>query len=561
MKKLVTIALLAAMLLSCFAGCAMQKGEIEVAGEANVEEVAGEANVEEVNFADKLKANIAKAKDSYNFDADEVAVWTEGTSAADKTWFDAEATEKSYTINTAEAFEGFRQLINDGKNFGGWTIKLGKNINFKGYTLDGITGIFAGEFNGQGYVICNYKLNATKQKSFFPVIGDNTINKKDTGVPAVLQNFALVGGVYTVTGSQVGSVATDMNNLVNVTNVYSDAVMSVPADAEEAITKVCGIVGNMTSGGDKNFTNVEFAGSIDLSASTVEGMGAYSSGFCGAINGGSAKFKNCVVSGKIAANADYVAGYIAYDSSVGKHTFDNCVNNAEISGATYIAGFVGQTKKTSGGSVTITGCENNGKITGTKNVAGFIGQVGKAKTASITACQNNATVIGTDKVSSFVGSVASGATSTVENCTNSGAILGMAGYQVTAVGEDNKYDIRFVAAFDDAQAQAAGFVVSVYYKDADGKKAKVENVTVYAKMVYTSVKGTNAEGTEETYAATNFGGTYLYTLVIEGVEAAYTIADKTLEVLVTPFIAENAETVINGVQAQYGEIVIEAPAE
>ncbi|MBE6628743.1 MAG: hypothetical protein E7629_07435 [Ruminococcaceae bacterium] len=556
MKKLITIALLCAMLLSCFAGCAMQKGELDIADEANVAEVAGEANVEEVNFADKLKANIAKAKDNYNFAAGEVSVWTEGTSEPDKTWFDAEATEKSYTINTAEAFEGFRQLINDGEKFGGWTITLGKNIDFKGYALDGIGGIFAGEFDGQGYVICNYKLNATSQKSFFPTIGDETINVKGTGVPAVLQNFALVGGEYTVTGSQVGSVAANMNYQVNVTNVYSDAVMSVPAEVDAALTKISGIVGNMTSGGDKNFTNVEFAGSIDLSESTVAGMGQYASGFCGAINGGTAKFTNCVVSGKIAANAEHVAGYIAYNSSVGKHTFDNCVNNAEISGEKYVGGFIGRNNKSTG-SVTITGCVNNGKITGTDYVGGFIGYA-RQGAISITGCENKATIIGASKVSPIVGKDAVGAT--MEGNTNSGTALSMAGYQVTAVGEDNKYDIRFVAAFDAPKAQAAGFVVSVYYKDADGKKAKVENVTVYAKTVYTSVKGTNAEGTEETYAAADFGGTYLYTLVIENIDDVYTVADGTLEILVTPFVAENEETAINGVQAQYGAIVIEEPA-
>ena len=545
MKKLITMALLVAMLLSCFAGCAMQKGEIEVAGEANVEEVA---------LSDTLKANIAKAKDNYNFADNEVAVWTEGTSAADTTWF-TEETSNPYTITTAEEFEGFRQLINGGEKFGGWTIKLGKNINFNGYTLSGITGIFAGAFDGQGYVICNYKLNAAKQTSFFPVVGDNTLNKKDSGVPAVLQNIALVGGEYTVTGSQVGSVATDINNLVNVTNVYSDAVMSVPADAEEAIIKVCGIAGNMTKGGDKNFTNVEFAGSVDLSGSTVAGMGQYASVFCGAINGGTAKFENCVVSGKIAANADHVAGYIAYNSSVGQHTFKNCVNNAEISGTQYVGGFIGRNNK-DGGSVTIEDCENNGKITGTDDyVGGFIGYA-RQGAISIKGCENKATIIGASKVSPIVGQVKDGVVATIENNTNSGVILGMAGYQVTAVGGDNKYDLRFVAAFNNPNAQAAGFVVTAYYKDEEGKQLKVDNVTVYAEKVYTSVKGINAEGTEETYAAADFGGTYLYTLVIQGVDAAYTIADDTLEVLVAPFIAENAETVINGSQAQYGEIVI-----
>ena len=533
MKKLITMALLVAMLLSCFAGCAMQKGEIEVAGEANVEEVA---------LSDTLKANIAKAKDNYNFADNEVSVWTEGTSATDTSWFNAEATEKSYTINTAEAFEGFRQLINDGEKFGGWTIKLGKNINFKGYTLDGIDGIFAGKFDGQGYVICNYKLNATKQKSFFPTIGDATINVKDTGVPAVLENFALVGGEYIVTGSQVGSVAANMNYQVNVTNVYSDAVMSVSEEAETAITKVGGIVGNMTKGGDKNFKNVEFAGSIDLSESTVAGMGEYASGFCGAINGGTAKFTNCVVSGKIAANADHVSGYIAYNSSVGNHTFNNCVNNAEISGEKYVGGFIGRNNK-DGGSVTITGCVNNGKITGTDYVGGFIGQV-EAGTASIKNCENNASITGTSNVSPIVG--LQNQNTTIENCTN----LVMAGYQTTKV-KGGKYDLRFVAAFNDPNAEAAGFVVSAYYKDANGNMVeKIKDKTVYAEKVYTSIKGTDANGNELTYTAESYGCTHLYTLVIKDVPADYTIADGTLEVLITPFTAVEVEGEV--IKTEYG---------
>ena len=55
MKKLVTIALLAAMLLSCFAGCAMQKGEIDV------EAYAGEAGAQNVEFRTELDDDADKS--------------------------------------------------------------------------------------------------------------------------------------------------------------------------------------------------------------------------------------------------------------------------------------------------------------------------------------------------------------------------------------------------------------------------------------------------------------------------------------------------------------------
>ena len=240
--------------------------------------------------------------------------------------------------------------------------------------------------------------------------------------------------------------------------------------------------------------------------------------------------------------------------------FSNCLNSGAIGGsdATKVGGIFGSQSDTTG-TVSFVNCANTGAITGKKYIGGMTGAI-ETGTVSVTDCTNTGTIIGASNASPSVGAVYSAATGTIENFTNSGNLLTMVGSQTSAVVEGT-YDLRFVAAFNDAKAQAAGFVVTVYYKDATGKKQlKVENETVYAKTVYTSVKGTTAENVEEPYKATDFGGTYLYTLVIENIDSAYTVADGTLEILIAPFIAENEETVINASQAQYGEIVIEKPA-
>ena len=87
MKKLVTIALLCAMLLSCFASCAMQKGEIDV--EAYAGEVSAQ-NVAENTFRTELSE-----------DAD---VWD--GKASDRSWYDNDPTAKEFYIYTAAQLRG-----------------------------------------------------------------------------------------------------------------------------------------------------------------------------------------------------------------------------------------------------------------------------------------------------------------------------------------------------------------------------------------------------------------------------------------------------------------------
>ena len=85
-------------------------------------------------------------------------VW-DGTS--DTSWYNENSSE--FTLNTAEQFAGFRDLVDGGNSFEGKTVKLGISIDLnnilfdpigKGYAhLDGQ--VFKGDFDGQGHVIYN----------------------------------------------------------------------------------------------------------------------------------------------------------------------------------------------------------------------------------------------------------------------------------------------------------------------------------------------------------------------------------------------------------------------
>ena len=537
MKKLVTIALLCAMLLSCFAGCAMQKGELDVAGEANVAEVA-EETLPEVGITSGLKANVDAAKNGTWTNVDK---W-DGT--ADISWY-AAATDNKFNITTAEQLAGMLALMADGTaTFAGWEITLGANLDLDGkewtgarYVPDTTGACFQGSFDGQNYVIANYTMTFTvNANAFFGSFGAG----------AELKNVALVNGDYYFSG-------TDTNNKVNASGIVVGRMQTVKNEEGSTANDIS--IVNVYS--DCNASNGE--------TQTQNGNGF---GLIGRAYGdGKLLVSNLQNDGSFNVRVLALAGILGEIYGACDVTVNGCINNGDVKalkldgsfGYGNVGGIVSRVAKNQGEiALTITNCINNGHVAGTSANAGIFAVVNKGNTGTvtITGCRNTGTITKAIAATANVAE-AEGLSVTIENCTN----LVMAGYQVTAVGEDNKYDIRFVAAFDDAQAQAAGFVVTAYYKDAEGKQVKVDNVTVYASKVYTSVKGTAADGTELTYAAADYYGEYLYTLVIEGVDAAYTIADGTLEVLVTPFIAENAETVINGSQVQLGEIVIEAPAE
>ena len=93
MKKIISIALLTAMLLTCFAGCAMQKGEVDV-----------ENYVEEAEAQDTAVTIPTDWKNG-------LTAWD---GSVDETWYDADKTEfeiaRSNSINALAEISALEKI-------------------------------------------------------------------------------------------------------------------------------------------------------------------------------------------------------------------------------------------------------------------------------------------------------------------------------------------------------------------------------------------------------------------------------------------------------------------
>ena len=666
MKKIISIVLLCTMLLACFAGCGAKQGQIdlnsfegEIAAEnlhaLDAASILGEGNP---GILDDLRTNVNKAKTN-SFEASEVDV-LEGE--ADDSWYTSRV-DNVATITTAEQLIDFRAKMAGGNKFAGVTIKLGKNINLNGATLDAISAEFNGTFDGQNYVIYNFDLDfkTATDSGFFGSVKNATV-----------QNFALVNVeclvAEDVAVSGIGSVGGIINQASTAQNVYSNATFSV--ESSEEAERIGGLFGRATTGSDKNFINCEFAGTIDLSGREVRDQ--YVGGLLGYWNKGSLKMSRCLNTGAInAPNANAVGGLLGgdkdsvggaeyglcknegnivgnkyvgglvgsvsvYNASNGCQLFTSCTNTGAVTGNIYVGGFMGRCKlyyeagitsgnKSSGydptedNKVILTGCTNSGNVTANGCAGGLLGTV-HAVEVKIDACtfSGNMNVTlrsaeeGVNLVGGLIGSLFQAdvdtngvvPTATLKDSSVTGTLtvdeyvmgceaeiyvgkIGIAEEKVTTSGltntatvneklhptmvgyqesatytEDEKtlYDLRFVAVIKNSAAvNAAGFKVTVNYKGTEGEENKLTDKVAYAKVLYTSIKGTGSEGVE-TYTATEFGGDLLVALVIEGIPADYTFAANALEVIITPFTAENAETFDEGLAATYGKVVVEPAA-
>ena len=122
---------------------------------------------------------------------------------------------------------------------------------------------------------------------------------------------------------------------------------------------------------------------------------------------------------------------------------------------------------------------------------------------------------------------------------NSGEDVVAIGYQIKQNGGDT-YDLRLVLGMKDV---FEGVGVEVDILSAEGEKSKA----TFVKTVYNSVKDDN----NNVYAASAYGCDYLYVVVISDIPVAYTIANKQLQLTVTPFGANKVE----------GEIVVKNGSE
>jgi len=297
---------------------------------------------------------------------------------ADIRWYESAGAEKNYVLKSADELMGFCLLANgsiDGvsKNFNGWTLSLGNNIDLENSEWKPIPR-FAGAFDGKGYEITGLNVNYTG--------GD--FNSKTAGMfeklvsPGQILNLAVSG--------------------------------SVQADGK--INYVGGIVGTTESGSEIRFCRSNIAVKVDAANSTTNGM-AYG-GVTGKVQGA---ISNCLnegtitvdniknkcyiggVAGQVGSAADlcWNTGSVTASSTANKKIYTggivgygaatNCYNNGSVTGATdknrYVTGGIS-------GNGNVTNSYNLGDVTGAES--GTYGISSRAATNSYYLCKLNGAV-------------------------------------------------------------------------------------------------------------------------------------------------------------------------
>lgn len=297
---------------------------------------------------------------------------------ADIRWYESAGAEKNYVLKSADELMGFCLLANgsiDGvsKNFNGWTLSLGNNIDLENSGWKPIPR-FAGAFDGKGYEITGLNVNYTG--------GD--FNSKTAGMfeklvsPGQILNLAVSGSV------QAGG----------------------------KINYVGGIVGTTESGSEIRFCRSNIAVKVDAANSTTNGM-AYG-GVTGKVQGA---ISNCLnegtitvdniknkcyiggVAGQVGSAADlcWNTGSVTASSTANKKIYTggivgygaatNCYNNGSVTGATdknrYVTGGIS-------GNGNVTNSYNLGDVTGAES--GTYGISSRAATNSYYLCKLNGAV-------------------------------------------------------------------------------------------------------------------------------------------------------------------------
>ena len=224
-----------------------------------------------------------------------------------------------------------------------------------------------------------------------------------------------------------------MSNVDNGSNAYANKYLSVTNNLSVelfATTNGKTFRGHLDGGGFTltlstsatgtavaMFNCVGAAGSVSniVFEGSLSGVGTMSSTVC-AYNYGliSNVTNNCDIS---STNENGIIGGIAASEIATTAKIENCVNNATISGTTYVGGIVGNLRIGS-----ISDSINNGEvISSSTNSGGIVGgqEVNSANNATITNCINNSSVEGTQYVGGIVGNLIKGS---ISDSTNSGEI-------------------------------------------------------------------------------------------------------------------------------------------
>lgn len=273
---------------------------------------------------------------------------------ADIRWYESAGAEKNYVLKSADELMGFCLLANgsiDGvsKNFDGWTLSLGNNIDLEKSEWKPIPR-FAGAFDGKGYEITGLNVNYT---------GDD-FNSKTAGM---FEKLDSTGKILSLAVS--GSVKADgkinyVGGIVGTTATGSEirfcrSNIDVEVDATNGPTTILlyGGVAGKVQGAISNCLN---EGTITVE--NINSKNCYIGGVAGQV---SSAANLCWNTGSVTASGTakkniYTGGIVGYGAAT------NCYNNGSVTGAT------GKNKYVTGG---ISG---NGNVTNSYNLGAVSGQ-------------------------------------------------------------------------------------------------------------------------------------------------------------------------------------------
>ena len=382
MKRLLSIFLLCAMLVSLLASCAPEQGLL------GLDDYVNEIELEDTAYTDQ-------------------AAWN-GT-AVDKSWYSDSA--NSFTLYDGADLKGLITLVSEGKTFAGKTVKLNNDINLgnKAWSIPTSEYYFQGIFDGNSKTIGGFTMTCTTgNQSLLGAIGGGATVKNLTvqrgtltlkATAATSYAAIVISKIVTTSGKTVTVDNVDITKIKIGDNTYN---CSIGYDSNsKSFARIGAIVGGVTGNG-----NVE----IKNCSSTAPVVGReYVAGIVGeiVINNATATIQNCTNSGSVTlyekSAGNYAAGIIACGAGdQSTYSISDCTNagliryeGSSTDGGRWLGGIGGYIMGTNSGtkyltSVTVTNCESTGAVYGNRTSGGLIGFVQRVESLSITGCTVNA---------------------------------------------------------------------------------------------------------------------------------------------------------------------------
>ncbi|MBR0277150.1 MAG: hypothetical protein IJQ50_01645, partial [Clostridia bacterium] len=361
-----------------------------------------------VNDGDKMGLttdySVNKAKD---------AVIEVVNEAVENTVFAGVSVSKTGEATQLMTLEAFRDSVNAGTDYAGYTVTLLDNIDLNGieWTPIGTTEHpFSGVFDGQNYTIKNYKIRGTGENVGLALFGCIK------GTASTLTSTTNLSEFYNTTNYTVNLPAEEIFTCVVKNLNVSGADVSTTADGWTAA-----VVAYVE---DATISNIRLSNSTITAEQKVGGIAGFlpSDYAC--------YITNCTTSSDVtvtASTGNHSAGILArVDTDKSRGIIANCTNNATISCAGVNGGGIaGQAK-----NVLHYNNTNNGSVTGKTRAAGIATDC----TGSIILnCTNNGYIKTTavysganDSSAGIASYLAGNGNSVVVNCHNSGTIEGNA---------------------------------------------------------------------------------------------------------------------------------------